>query len=213
MSARVIADERFQSGVLTDLLARMKGAQRPSIIQPELPRAEALIMLRTAEDAMQRKSSDDADREVEDADKAVRSSLSVIPTDSFLWLMLYSVETARNGFNPEHISYLEQSYAAGPLEGWIALRRNWVALTIFPVLSDFTQRRVVSEFAALVDSDFTEEAAMNLMRIGWSQRERLLTALEGVDIASRKSLMKRLSADGVKLLIPGIEYDERPWRR
>ncbi|MGV7217064.1 hypothetical protein [Bradyrhizobium sp. UFLA05-112] len=210
--ARIIADERFKPGVLAGVLERMKADPRPLMLQPEFSQGEALVMLRSAEEAMQRKSSGEADREVEAAERKVRATLARTPSDSFLWLMLYSIATTRNGFDANNIIYLEQSYASGPNEGWIALRRNRVALAIFSGLNETSRAIVVSEFAELVDSELIEDAAANLMGVGWAHRQRLLASLERVDIANRRSLAKRLSIEGLKPTILGIETDERPWR-
>ncbi|WP_141937899.1 hypothetical protein [Bradyrhizobium sp. UNPA324] len=188
----------------------MKAAQRPSILQPEFHQAEALVTLRTAEEAM--KSPEAADRAIEAAENQIRTTLSVTPTDSLMWLMMYSVETARNGFDAGNIVYLDQSYVSGPNDGWVALRRNRLALAALPMLSERTQSLVISEFTTIVDSDFIDEAALNLTTVGWVHRERLTASLEKADISSRQSLARRLSVDGVKLRIPGIETGDRPWR-
>ncbi|KRQ12575.1 hypothetical protein AOQ71_15590 [Bradyrhizobium manausense] len=193
------------------MLARIEADPVPSIQQPELPLADVLIRLRTAEEATQRKASQDVDRAIEAVELRLFDALRVSPSDSFLWLMLYSVETTRNGFDPKAIRYLDRSYLAGPYEGWIALRRNRLALAIFPMLQDRMQQVVVSEFSQIVDADFTEEGATILMGVGWVQRERLLAALKDVDVSSKKILSKRLLTDGINLKMPGIEYNERPW--
>ncbi|WP_126259820.1 hypothetical protein [Bradyrhizobium sp. LVM 105] len=148
---------------------------------------------------------------MENAEDKIRTALRENPMGSFLWLMLYSVGTARNGLDPKNISYLEQSYATGPNEGWVALRRNRLALAVFPVLSTLVQSEVISEFANTVDSDFIAEAELTLIGVGWTYKERLLSALESVDLASRQALRKRLSNDGIKVSIPGLQADERPW--
>ncbi|MGY2933663.1 hypothetical protein ACVWZ6_003265 [Bradyrhizobium sp. GM6.1] len=212
IAERIIADDRFRTGALADVLLGIETDPVSASSMPGLTRAKALVRLRLAEDAMSRKSSEEADREVATAEDNVRLALALNPGDSFLWLMLYSVETARNGFNPGNLTYLDRSYAAGPHEGWVALRRNRLALAIFPMFQDSTQKTVVSEFSEMVDSDLIEEAATTLMGIGWPHRNRLLAALSEVDVASKKGLRKRLAADGINVRIPGIEYDERPWR-
>jgi len=212
VAARIVADERFKRGILPGALARMETVKRPLMLQAEFSKAEALLMLRTTEEAIQQQAPEEGDRGIEGAQQKVIAALFVNPSDSFLWLMLYSVETARSGFGPEKVGLLDLSYAVGPLEGWIAIRRNRLALAIFPMLRDDIQRAAVSEFAELVDSDFIEEAANNLTGVGWSIRERLLSELVEVDITSRQALAKRLSSNGIKLAIPGIKTDERPWR-
>ncbi|WFU39458.1 hypothetical protein QA640_34630 [Bradyrhizobium sp. CB82] len=212
LSRQILLDDRFKPGVLSKVLVRIEQQSAPILLPSELARAEALVRLRVAEEATERASSEEADREVALAVEKVRSSLSLNPTDSFLWLMLYSVETTRNGFDLNSISYLEQSYALAPREAWIALRRNKLALAIFPKLSEVMQVKAVSEFAGMVDGDFIEDAAMNLTTVGWLRRDRLLASLERVDIIQRKSLAKRLVGDGLKVRVPGVEIDERLWR-
>ncbi|MCK1616116.1 hypothetical protein IVA96_05450 [Bradyrhizobium sp. 159] len=212
IAARIMEDQRFRPGALSDALSRITNDFAPFIVQPELLHAEALIRLQKAEEAIQRKSPDEADREVEKAENKLRASLSTSPNDSFLWLLLHSIEMTRNGFDTDHSSYLMQSYMIGPYEGWISLRRNRLALAALPMLGGTTQERVVAEFASLVDSDFIEDASLNLTTVGWVHRERLAASLAGTDIVARESFAKRLSKDGVKIKIPGIETQDRPWK-
>lgn len=209
---RIIADDRFKRGVLADVLAGIEAEPAPAFSQPELVRAKALVRLRLAEEAVAGKGTEKVDREVTVAEESVKSALTVIPGDSFLWLMLYSVETTRNGFDTQNIHYLDQSYAMGPHEGWISLRRNRLGLAILSMLDDEVRIAVISEFAEMVDSDFIEDTARNLMGIGWQFHDQLLAALVSVDVVSRQRLYRRLAVDGIKLSVPGIPIDERPWR-
>lgn len=209
---RIIVDDRFRPGVLKNVLAGINAEPALMWPQPELIQARALIRLRLTEEAVVRKSSEEADLEISAAQDNVKSALAANPGDSFLWLLLYSVETARNGFDPQNVSHLNQSYAAGPHEGWISLRRNRLALAVFPMLGEPMRSLVTSEFAGMVDADFVDDSAVNLMGTGWRFREQLLGALGSTDVVSKQNLSKRLAADGVRLRIPGVEYDERPWR-
>ncbi|UPK33981.1 hypothetical protein IVB18_38350 [Bradyrhizobium sp. 186] len=212
LSTRILMDDRFKPGVLSEVLVRIEAQPAPILLPHELARAEALVRLRIAEAAIERKSSEDADREAVSTMEKVKSSLSLNPADSFIWLTLYSVETARSGFDRNNISYLDQSYAIAPREGWIALRRNKLALAIFPMLSEAMRVKAVSEFAEMVEGGFIENVAINLTTVGWPHRDRLLASVEPVDIIQRKLLAKRLVADGMKVRVPGVESDERLWR-
>ncbi|WP_456632809.1 hypothetical protein [Bradyrhizobium sp. USDA 10063] len=194
-------------------MVRIEQQPQPILLQPELGQAEALIRLRAAEEAIEQKATDESDRAVAIAANKLRFALSMNPANGFLWLLLYSVETASNGFDPGNIRYLDQSYVTAPLDGWIALRRNRLGLAVFPMLSGAMQQNAVSEFASLVDSGFIEDAAISLTSVGWAQRERLLASLERVNIMQREAFVKRLLRDGVKAAVPGVETDERPWRR
>ncbi|RXG85177.1 hypothetical protein EAS61_36970 [Bradyrhizobium zhanjiangense] len=212
VATRIIVDDRFKPGALARVLAALESQPAAAGDQPEFLRSRALLKLRMAEEAMTRNSSEEADRSVSLALQDLKSALSTRPGDSFLWLLLYSIETTRGGFDPKYLRYLDQSYATGPHEGWVSLRRNRLALSAFPKLSEAVQSAVISEFEEMVDADFIEDAALNLIGTGWQHREQLLAALGSADIASRQSLHKRLAADGIKLNMPGIAFDERPWR-
>jgi hypothetical protein len=208
---RIVADEKFKSGVLADVMNRLHEPFVLAFPQPRRLRAKALIQLRLAEERSIRESEAEADASVLAALTDVRSSLAAMPADPFLWLMLYSVETVRSGFDSTLVRYLNQSYASGPHEGWISLRRNRLALGVFQMLSAETRTAVISEFNEIVDADFIDVAALNLTSAGWPFREQLISALSSASVTARLSFYRRLRADGTNLHIPGIKYDERPW--
>lgn len=212
MTARILSDDRFKSGALSTVAEQIAEQSRLTVEPSEFVRGKALILIRAAEEAMGRESPGEADRQVKVAIDKVKSSLSVNPTDAFLWLMLYSTAISRDGFDFRNIRYLDQSYVSAPFEGWIALRRNRVSLAIFQILTEKTKTNVVSEFAALIDSGFVEDAVLNFEGVGRPERERLLASLEEVKGINRESFAKRLARDGVKASVPGVEIDARPWR-
>ncbi|MBW5438821.1 hypothetical protein FXB41_29890 [Bradyrhizobium canariense] len=213
LMARILVGDRFKQGAMDDVLGPLEARSVAGLQHPDFERARALISLTANEDALARNSREDADRKVDAAETRVRQELTLNPADSFLWLMLYSVALARRGFDDSCLGYLDQSYSSGPLEGWIALRRNRLALAAFPTASAATQAKVVSEFAGMVDTEFTEAAAFNLMGVGWEQRERLLASLANMDMVPREAFAKALAREGLKLSVPGVELEERLWRR
>ncbi|MDF0578879.1 hypothetical protein [Bradyrhizobium yuanmingense] len=211
--SRIVADERLRPDLLSEMLVHIEGTSTSLVAESSVSRAKALIRLELAEKAIRRPDGmDDGDRQVLDAERDLKFSLGQNPNDSFQWMLLYSVVMTRNGFDPVNIKYLVESYQMGPREGWIALRRNQLALGGFPFLDDALRRAVIAEFAQIVDADFSGEAALILKGVGWVYREELLLALEKADLVSRENLYRRLAADGLKLKIPDIAYDERPWR-
>lgn len=209
---RIVVEDRFKPGVLTNIQAWLDALPVPRVQHPDVVRAKALVAVRKSQETMAQDGAVEADLLVEVAEQRVRSTLAQSPADSFLWQTLYSVATFRSGFDESNIQFLELSYATGPFEGWIASRRSRLALASFPMLSSRLQERVIAEFAALVDSDFIEVAVNNLETVGWAQRESLLAGLKTVDIESKERLSRRLSADGINVKVPDIEFDKRPWR-
>ncbi|MBP0110355.1 hypothetical protein [Bradyrhizobium vignae] len=212
ISAGILIDDRFKRGILEDALARIEAYPEQPVVHPDVVRTEALVYLRVAEEATKRNGFDVVARNVQLVDQKVRTALVLNPADSFLWLMRYSAENERSGFDVRHLGYLDQSYAAGPREGWIALRRNRLAVAIFSILSETMRQRAASEFAELVAAGFIAEAALNLMSVGSEYRSLLLTSLEPVDVISREAFARYLLREGAKANVPGIELDERLWR-
>ncbi|MDD1529428.1 hypothetical protein C7U92_20425 [Bradyrhizobium sp. WBOS7] len=207
-----MADDRFRPGVLAELLKRMEVAHEGFIEQSEIAHSKALFGFRMAEEAMQRKDSQELERDVTMAADKLRHSLSMRPYDSFLWLMLYSLETNRKGIDLNALGYIEQSYSLAPLEAWIALRRNKLALAAFSMLNENVQRHAVKEFSALVESGFIEDAVIILMSVGWPERNRLVNEIGRVDIVPREAFARRLAREGTHLNVPGVEIGERPWQ-
>lgn len=211
VTARILADQRFKSDVLSDLLRGMTGAPLPVILQSAFTRAQALVLLVSAENSKQRASNEEVDRQNELVENTIKLSLSLSPSDSFLWLMLYSAETTRNGYDQSSLRHLNYSYDRGPYEGWIALRRSPVALSVFGSVTETVRKQVVSEFAKITDADLIDNAALILTGIGWTHREQLLAGLEQADVLSREMLNRRLAREGVKVRIPGVRVEDRPW--
>lgn len=182
-------------------------------LHPDVPRAEALIGLGVAEETIRRGRSEDLDSTFAGLESKVRRALDFYPTDSFLWATLYSLRTARYGFDKSDLAFLYRSYVVGPHEGWIALARNRSALAIFSALDSQSQKKVVSEFSEMVNSGFVEEAFANLTGVGWVHRELLLASLESIDAGAKQELARRLVKEGFNVRVPGVQVDERLWQR
>lgn len=212
VSARIVADERFRPSVLGELYLRLSGGEQLCPVEARVAQALALVKLSAAEDATKRLQSDFADTAIQDASERIGCSLALAPADAFLWLSLYTLETFRNGFDQRSLSYLDQSYRVAPFEGWIALKRNKLALSVFALMQGASQQKTVSEFAGLVSSGFVDAASSNLIGAGWSQREQLLGALSPLDSMAREAFAKKLAHEGVREAVPGVEMVERPWR-
>src|ERR1019366_8525833 len=135
----------------------------------------------------------------------IRSSLSCVPADPFLWLALYSVEVTENGFKPDYLKYLRMSYRLGPHEGWIVLKRNPLAFTVFQQLPPDLGENAINEFVAmLLDSHFSDQAAEILIGPAWQEREQILSNLTRIGDVDRKRFADVLQRRGYDLNVPGI---------
>jgi hypothetical protein len=144
-----------------------------------------------------------------DLRKAIGKSLGCSPYDPFFWFVDYWMEVSNSGISEKALRLLQMSYATGPHEGWIALRRNRFALAAFPSLKSDLQQQVLDEFADMVEAGFVDQAAANLAGPGWPIRDKLLERLAHVRQYNREVLARLLENQGVRLEIPNVETKER----
>ncbi|SDT59504.1 hypothetical protein [Bradyrhizobium canariense] len=141
-----------------------------------------------------------------DLDTAVTATLAENPTNSFLWLTEYWLQDVRDGKTSADPKLLRMSYLLGPNEGWIALRRSPVTLSVFSSLPDDLAEKAVTEFAGLVRSGFYVDAANILAGPGWAVHDKLLASLAPIDEGGRRWFAKVLESKNVEgVTVPGVD--------
>lgn len=176
-------------------------------------RSIAITRLAVAEEALGAGDREHVDSDLAALDSAITRSLSQSPADPFLWLGAFWSRNLQGGFGTDSLPLLRMSYALGPREGWIAIKRNRVASALFPQLPPDLKEDTLQEFAALVASGIYEQAADILTGPGWPVRERLLERLESVDYRERQRFASVLAQGGYDVTVPGVEaIPQRPWR-
>ena len=108
--------------------------------------------------------------------------------NSYLWLILYWVENAREGFSEDKLAYLRMSYRLGGNEGWIALKRNRAALAIFNELTPELKDKAASEFISLVTNQFYREASAIYVEQQANVRELLVMRVARLEDNHRRAL-------------------------
>jgi hypothetical protein len=156
-------------------------------------------------------SGQKSDEDLRSLRDVIHKSLSCEPADPFLWLVLYWVENAQNRFQPE---YLKISYDLGPNEGWVALKRNPVALADYERLPPDLAMQAVNEFLALVSNGFYQQAADILSGPAWRLRDTILPRLASLPFRKREQFAQILYEKNLSVVIPGVEPpDSNPrWR-
>lgn len=210
VATHVLEGDPFKSGVLAKLMPHVEAAEWAEPCSPAVMRSAAVIQTRMAEQAIV--DGDDIDTQLSVLRDSIRGSLACSPSDPFLWVVLYWVETNRNGFQPDYLKYLRLSYQLGPNEGWIALKRNGYAFAIFQQLPPDLAQMAIKEFAKLLDTGFYEEAVAIFIGPGWRERAILLPRLKDVAERHRKVFSSLLYKLGYDVDVPGIMHkDPRPW--
>jgi hypothetical protein len=211
-AASVINHIPYQTEKLQALLPAIDGFEQEAGCEPHALHDSAVIRLRLMEDAYRPEQTAELDGRLNAVDKAIQRSLGCAPADPFLWLVLYSVKSAKGGFRSEYLNYISMSYRLGPREGWIAVQRNRLVMAIFPLLPADIAEMALSEFADLVQNRLYDGAVDTLLGPGWAIRGRLIERLGGVDERERSEFSRRIYERGVNLPVPGVGAPgQRPW--
>jgi len=212
-AASVINQVPYQTDKLQALMPAIDGFENGAGCEPHALHDSAVIQLRLMEDAYRPEQVAELGGRLDAVDKAIRRSLGCSPADPFLWLVLYSIKSAKGGFHSEYLKYVSVSYRLGPREGWIAVQRNRVVMAIFPLLPPDLAEFAVKEFATLVANRLYDPSADILLGSGWNIRDRLLAQLAEVPMRERTEFAQLLRVRGSDLIVPGVVTGTRPWQQ
>jgi hypothetical protein len=211
-AAYIVERNAFKPDALLPLLPAVEEIEQSTYCRPEALRSAAIIRMRLAENAMAAGERDTIDGRLGVLQDTVRRSLACAPSDSFMWMTLAWLEGARAGFQPDQLLELQLSYRLGPNEGWVAARRNRMALAMFERLPPDMADAAVNEFARMVDSWIYWETIAIFTGPGWPIRDRLLVSLSEVGERQREAFAKELYALGYNVAVSGIApRAPRPW--
>jgi hypothetical protein len=209
---QIQARASFKLPALTALLANDQAAGRLFTAQfPQKRKSDAFVRYAMVEQAFDSPGTE-LDRYLEDAQAAIHASLELAPCDAYFLFAAYSLANTRAGYAKENLRLLDASYKNGPFEGWISVMRNQLALAVFPDLKADTQRAVLAEFAAMVDSGLLEDAGRSLVS-AWPHRDMLLASLAATKLPERERFARTLIDTGIRVSVPGVDQNiNQPWR-
>jgi hypothetical protein len=209
---RVIQGDPFKAEALIDMIPALEILEQSSDCRPISIHNAAIIRARIAEVSIASGNRERIDSDMSSLYNSIVRSVACTPADPFLWLVLYWVKSARNGFSLDLLQCLRLSYRLGPNEGWIGLKRNGMALAIFEQLSPDLGEMAITEFARLLGNGLYREALSILVGPGWQVRHLLLPRLITVAEPFRQSFADALYKQGYDVEIPGIPKPApRPW--
>ena len=122
----VIGGEAFKPDVLA-AVAALTETNSGSVVRPSVLGKAAAIRVRQAEDAIRAGDPKLISQRLESLTRMVQETLRNAPSDSFLWLVWFWLDTTRNGLRSDSLPFLRMSYDLGPYEGWIAAKRDRVS--------------------------------------------------------------------------------------
>jgi hypothetical protein len=199
----ILSGEQYGAEQLSKLRSEL-GASSANSFRPSVLNDIAVVRLRLVEADLASGQAPVAD--LDGLQQSVDAALSHNPTLSFLWLTDYWLQNRHSGGADAASGLLRMSYLTAPNEGWIATKRNPVALGVFGALPEELKGRVVAEFARLVQSGLYEDAVKILSGPGWPVHERLLEGLARLDEGDRRRFAKLLEEEDLEgVVVPGID--------
>jgi hypothetical protein len=180
----IVAGEAFKRDVLAAVDAPTETSSG-SVLRSAVLSKAAMIRLRRADDAI-RMGDPLVQSKLESLTRIVQETLQNAPDDPILWLVWFWLDSSRNGVQPDNLRFLRMSYELAPYEGWIAVKRNPVALAAFPTLPNDLAERAISEFVRLVRWGLVSEASAIAAGPGRPLRNILFLRLKDLDYEHRR---------------------------
>ncbi len=207
---RILSGDKFNAAQLSAMKRQLDAAPaRP--LQASALSSAAVIRLLLLEDELKAGNRQPSASDLVELQMVVSAALAQSPTNSFMWLTDLWLKRLRGESADGDLNLLRMSYWSGPNEAWIAVRRNPLALGIFPSLPSDLAEQALSEFVGLVRSGLYADAANILAGPGWAIHEQLLSRLVQVEEADRRGFAWVLeSKDLDRFAVPGVA--KRPSR-
>jgi hypothetical protein len=155
-------------------------------------RALLLIEIPLTDAALRAGTVQEFDRHIHSLETRVRQSLVCTPRDSFVWLLLFSMQTEHGVLDKHTFDLLAMSYDTSPNEAWIALRRVVVAIPVVRVAPEPIQQKVLAEFQNLIAHGFLETTARAYLDASASTRSLLQSRIDQLDSRSQKNFSEAL---------------------
>lgn len=211
VASEILRGHTFATPLLMDEAARLEAAVKSSRCNPDALHDAVAVRLAILENRLA-----EHDKTLTSAYGALyrttRAALSCTPSDSFAWLTLFWLDLSGHGFTEKNAVLLRMSYELGPNEGWIALRRNRLAIALFSRLPPDLAQDAVDEFVKLVNTGalYPETAAI-FSSAAPSAQQRLARALGAAKRVPREVFGRTIYDKGINIDIPGVEKPARPW--
>lgn len=205
MARHIIQGEPYNADAIARQVPAIEAAESATFCRPIALWSAAVIRLRMVEQAGR-----DGNGKLIDAglmkilDGSIRRALSCSAADPFLWMVLDWVESTQSGFKQGQSKYLSMSYQLGPNEGWIALKRNPVALAKYDRLSPAVKENAINELLALINSEFYQQAADILSGPARTLRQIILPRLAALPQRRLDAFAKTAYGRGLNINPSGI---------
>jgi hypothetical protein len=188
----------FETFTQASTLATLKSTtvQALSACDSHAQRALMLMEIPLADAALRSGAVQEFDQRTRAIEARARQSLACAPRDSFMWLLLFGMETEHGILNEHSFDLLAMSYDTAPNEAWIALRRIVVALPVIRNAPEPIQQKVLDEFQKLIVTGFLEMPARSYLSAPPSTRLLLQSRIDQLDQRSQRNFLEAVQKAG-----------------
>jgi len=145
-----------------------------------------LMEIPLADAALRSGAAHDYDARVRSLESRARQALGCTPRDSFVWLVLFGLQTAHGVLDEHTFALLAMSYQTAPNEAWIAVRRVLLAVPVVRSAPGPMQETILTEFQTLIANGFLDMPARAYQNASEAVRRDLQARVEQLDTHSQK---------------------------
>jgi hypothetical protein len=189
--ARLLRFEGF-SRVSTVATLNSETARTLSACDNHAQRALVLMEIPLADAALKSGTVQEFDQRTRSLETRARQSLACTPRDSFMWLLLFGMQTEHGVPDRRSFDMLAMSYETAPNEAWIAIRRIVVAMPVLRFAPEPIQQTVLDEFQRLIATGFVEMPARAYSSASPLTQSLLQSRIDQLDPRSQKNFSEAL---------------------
>jgi hypothetical protein len=213
VASELLQGHTFKIQSLLSEAQRAEAAERSSFCDPTILHDAVILRLAILNDAIAGGNKALEDVAYGRQYEATRAALVCAPADSFAWLTLFWLDLSKHGLTRDDETYLRLSYASGPNEGWIALRRSRLAIPLLVWLPADLAEDATDEFINLVNTGMLyPETAQIFASAPPAAQGRLLARLKFAQAVPRQIFARTLYDQGFDINIPGVDVKAHPWQ-
>jgi hypothetical protein len=212
VAGELLQGRAFKMQTFLDQARQVETAEQSSFCNPTALHDAVVLRLAIFSKAIAATTQPLIDSTYTQLHDATTTALSCAPADSFAWLTLFWLSVRKNGFSLENAKYLRLSHALGPNEGWIALWRVRLTLSLFSQLPGDLSDQAIGDFIKLVDAFIPETAAI-FANAAPAAQSRIIDQLKTVKLIPRQVFARSLYDGGWDVKDLDVEMPgNRPWR-
>ncbi|CCE01349.1 hypothetical protein [Bradyrhizobium sp. STM 3809] len=187
--ARLLRFETFTADAATRAL-QLAQTNRVSPCDTHAQRTLLLLEIPLLDAALRAGSGKEFDERIASMEARARLTLSCAPRDSFAWLVAFGLALGHGHLDAGAFALLAQSYATGPNEAWIAVRRTIIASPVLMQAPGDVREEILDEFGRLVSRGFVDVSAKAYLSAPSAAQDLLKARVEQLDPRAQSAFAK-----------------------